>query len=55
MGLIKLFSGNEILALSLQEKIEKNIKIAIAQLGIPETQARKMATSILPIVERWRK
>ncbi len=39
---------------SLHEKIEKNIQIAVSRMNIPESQARKMAESLLPNLERWR-
>jgi hypothetical protein len=40
--------------ISLEEKIEKNIKMAMA-MNIPENQAREMAYSILPSLRRWQK
>lgn len=46
----KYLDGN----ISLQEKIEKNIKIALERMKIPENVARQMAESILPTLERWR-
>jgi hypothetical protein len=39
---------------SLQEKIEKNIHLAVTKLGITESNARTMAESILPNLERWK-
>ena len=39
---------------SLQEKIEKNIRIAVDKMGISESDARQMAESILPKLERWK-
>ncbi len=39
--------------ITLQEKIEKNIKIAIAVLKMSENRARAMTESILPRLERW--
>jgi len=39
---------------TLQEKIEKNVKFAI-QMGMPEDEARKMASSVLPKLKRWKK
>lgn len=39
---------------TLQEKIDKNVKFA-KMMGMPEEQARKMASSILPGLKRWRK
>ena len=40
--------------ITLEEKIEKNIQIAILRLNIPESEARKMAESSLPNLERWK-
>jgi hypothetical protein len=40
--------------ISLQEKIEKNIKIAEERMNISENEARQMAESILPTLERWK-
>ena len=40
--------------ISLQEKIEKNIQIAITRMNIPENKAREMAESVLPKLERWK-
>lgn len=39
--------------ITLKEKIEKNIKIAVT-MNIPEAEARKMAESVLPELERWK-
>lgn len=41
--------------ISLQEKIEKNVQIAVARMGIPEHKAREIAENILPKLERWKK
>lgn len=40
--------------ITLAEKIEKNIQIAVAVMNIPESKARQMAEDILPKLERWR-
>jgi len=40
--------------ISLQEKIEKNIRIAVTKLNISESSAREMAESLLPTLERWK-
>jgi hypothetical protein len=40
--------------ITLKEKIEKNVQIAIATMGIPESHAREMAESIIPHLERWK-
>jgi hypothetical protein len=39
---------------TLKEKIEKNIQIAVSRLNIPESEARAMAESLLPNLERWK-
>jgi hypothetical protein len=38
----------------LQEKIDKNVRFAV-QMGMPEAEAREMASSVLPKLKRWRK
>jgi hypothetical protein len=40
--------------ISLKEKIDKNIKIAVEKMAIPEAKAREMAESILPQLQRWK-
>ncbi len=40
--------------ISLQEKIEKNVQIAVSKLNIPENKAREMAESLLPKLDRWK-
>jgi hypothetical protein len=40
--------------ITLKEKIEMNIQIAVSQLNISESEARKMAESVLPNLERWK-
>jgi len=40
--------------ITLQEKIEKNIKFGI-QMGMPEGVARYMCENILQQLKRWRK
>lgn len=40
---------------TLQEKIEKNIKLAVAKMNLTEAQARELSESILPNLERWKK
>jgi len=39
--------------ISLQDKIEKNVRIAMS-LQMEEEEARKLAESILPKLKRWR-
>ena len=41
--------------ITLKEKIEKNIRLAVKAMNIPESKAREMAESILPNLERWKK
>ena len=40
--------------ISLRDKIEKNIQIAVKGMNIPESKAREMAENLLPNLERWR-
>ena len=50
------FQGGTFLdeGITLQEKIEKNVKIGV-QMGMPEDMARHMGETILPHLKRWRK
>jgi hypothetical protein len=41
--------------ITLHEKIEKNIQMAVTKMNIPECQAREMAERLLPQLERWKK
>lgn len=40
--------------ISLQEKIDKNVRFAV-RMGMPEDEARKMVSSVLPKLKRWEK
>ena len=40
--------------ITLQEKINKLVKMGVSQLGMNEEQARKMAEGKLPGLKRWR-
>ena len=40
--------------ITLKEKIELNIQIAVSQMNMPESAAREMAESVLPNLERWK-
>lgn len=40
---------------TLKEKIEKNIRIAVSQGSMTESQARQQAEALLPTLERWKK
>lgn len=50
------FQGGKFLdeGISLQGKIDKNVGFA-KMMGMSEEQARKMASSILPKLKRWKK
>jgi hypothetical protein len=41
--------------ITLEEKINRNVNIAVSQLNMPEKAAREMAESVLPNLERWKK
>jgi len=41
--------------ITLQEKINKLVKISVEQLGMPEDAARSMAETKLPQLKRWQK
>jgi hypothetical protein len=40
--------------ITLQEKINKNVKFAV-QMGMSESEARKLASDVLPQLKRWKK
>ena len=40
---------------TLNEKIEKLVKIGVEQLGMTEKQARTLAETQLPTLKRWKK
>lgn len=40
--------------ITLEDKIEKNVQIAVAKMNMPENKARLMAEGILPTLERWK-
>lgn len=40
--------------ITLEQKIEKNIKLAVEKMHLTEPQARELAESVLPNLERWR-
>jgi hypothetical protein len=40
--------------ITLQEKIEKNVQLAVSKFNMSEEIARKNAESILPLLERWK-
>jgi len=50
------YSGGQFLdeGITLKEKIQKNIIIAVSQLNMPENKARELAENILPNLERWK-
>jgi hypothetical protein len=41
--------------ITMEQKIEKLVRLSVSQLNLPEGQARKMANEIIPILKRWRK
>jgi len=41
-------------ARTLQDKMNKNVKFAI-QMGMSESEARKLASDVLPNLKRWKK
>lgn len=41
--------------ISLSEKINKNIQIAVTKLKMDEDKARTLAESIIPYLDRWKK
>ncbi len=49
------FQGGRFLddCITVQEKIEKNVKIGV-KMGMPEETARHMAETILPKLKRWK-
>lgn len=49
------FQGGKFLdeGITLQEKIDKNVKFA-SQMGMSEEEGRKMASSVLPRLKRWK-
>ena len=40
--------------ITLEQKIEKNVRIAVEMMNMPESEARAMAESILPGLLRWK-
>jgi hypothetical protein len=40
--------------ISMEDKIEKNVKIAVEKMGLDENEARAMANSVIPKLKRWR-
>lgn len=40
--------------ITLEQKIDKLVKIAVSQLGMTEEQAREMASTLLPSLKRWK-
>lgn len=40
--------------ITLQEKIDKNITMAVSKLNMPEGEARAIANSVLPNLGRWK-
>ena len=40
--------------ITMEQKIEKLVDIAVAKMKIPKEQARAQATQIIPTLKRWR-
>lgn len=40
--------------ITIQEKIDKNVKLASASHHIPEVEARQIAEQLLPNLKRWK-
>ncbi len=41
--------------ITMEQKIEKLVNIAVSQMNMPEAEARNMANKIIPTLKRWRK
>lgn len=39
---------------SLQDKIDKNVAIAVEKMNMPIEKARELAETVLPSLERWK-
>lgn len=40
---------------TLQEKIDKNVRLSVEKMNLSEAKARELAEKILPTLERWKK
>lgn len=41
--------------ITMEQKIEKIVKIAVSRTNMSEARAREMANNIIPELKRWRK
>ena len=41
--------------ITMEQKIDKLVNIAVSQMNMPEAKARAQATEIIPTLKRWRK
>jgi hypothetical protein len=41
--------------ITMEQKIEKLINLAVTRMNMPEAEARQMANKIIPTLKRWRK
>ena len=41
--------------ITMEQKIDKIIKLAVSQMNMPEDAARAMANKLIPILKRWQK
>jgi hypothetical protein len=39
--------------ITMEQKIEKLVELAVSQMNMPEDKAREMAKSIIPTLKRW--
>jgi len=41
--------------ITMEQKIDKLVKIAVSQMNMPEEKARTQAIEMIPTLKRWRK
>ncbi len=41
--------------ITMEQKINKLVSIAVSQMNIPEAKARAQAVEVIPTLKRWRK
>ncbi len=41
--------------ITMEQKIEKLVELAVSQMNMPEDKAREMAEGIIPTLKRWKK
>lgn len=40
--------------ITMQDKIEKNIRLTVEKMNLTEAKARELASNIIPKLERWK-